>query len=852
MAGLTDNLSVAMSGRETEQPVKRGPSIFEGLIKVGTTIQDALEGASDTRSRAAQAARQAAADARQRRLDARADFENSIEDENRNASNFVANGMLGLSQERFAEPEKVSETDTAAIAEGGSVGQQAQNLQRAVQQGRMSEDAYQLKVGALLRAAFTKFPNSQAFIFKQVDEMGINHPLLTPWKRAAEAVTAEENSTRKLEEEAIEWATTKGGYSPDEHDRPKLVELGRQGMHADYILEKTRTQYRFEREQVGENREDIDRVEKARSQGLVTWLETSLGPLLQENVGVLTAAATDERVPVADRIKMVGPAINAFTTKGRAFVDLQISKAIVEGLSPEDAEQARKRAYANIDEATRMFSPSNPTNIMALEANTLKAIQTKAGLRAEEALPLYSQLRRTLGNDENLQGLVDTIFQNPKTAAALAREMRGFQGLSDGDQTVRLKNALAIISDEHTQLRDLTPEQGRQALKDSTTHLRKIIPVAVKGTNANVTKAALNVVGKIANAAIDLGPGTDLNSLVAASQHVASNMNRALIETGLRLPETRELTELVVDSSRAVAQKNLIALAGIKTGDPYWKTTLDIGAGKYVLQPTGVRPVGPGPATGGMLLGRRAPGSTGAPSQQTVDRLNALNRNIEFLRRTTQFEDKSPLSGLSQAELTKFYGTGVLPASATRGEAAAPSFQENLAKFQRFWEEQNPNWDEVEAVDPQDVVDRIMGAETGGTKNPNTAKNPNSSATGAGQFIKSTWIDMVKRHRPDLAEGKSKEEILALRSDGALSKAMTRAYAQENGQRLSAEGIPATPTNTYLAHFAGPADAVKVLKAPDDTPLEGLIDSASIAANRFLKGKTVRWLKNWAKEKMNA
>lgn len=67
-------------------------------------------------------------------------------------------------------------------------------------------------------------------------------------------------------------------------------------------------------------------------------------------------------------------------------------------------------------------------------------------------------------------------------------------------------------------------------------------------------------------------------------------------------------------------------------------------------------------------------------------------------------------------------------------------------------------------------VDRIIGVESGGRAD---AKNPKSSATGAGQFISSTWLGMMKKYRPDLMAGKSNEEVLALRNDPVLSREMT-------------------------------------------------------------------------------
>jgi hypothetical protein len=155
-----------------------------------------------------------------------------------------------------------------------------------------------------------------------------------------------------------------------------------------------------------------------------------------------------------------------------------------------------------------------------------------------------------------------------------------------------------------------------------------------------------------------------------------------------------------------------------------------------------------------------------------------------------------------------------------------------------------------------DNTDQIINVESGG--NP-TAQNPNSSASGPGQFINPTWLATVKAHRPDVADGKSDDEILALKNNPqlavlpenvALAKDMTGAYAADNQAHLAKNGLPVTPGTTYLAHFAGPGGAVKVLQADPTAPVEGLLDASAIKANPFLKGMTAAGLQAWAAKKM--
>lgn len=156
------------------------------------------------------------------------------------------------------------------------------------------------------------------------------------------------------------------------------------------------------------------------------------------------------------------------------------------------------------------------------------------------------------------------------------------------------------------------------------------------------------------------------------------------------------------------------------------------------------------------------------------------------------------------------------------------------------------------------VAYRIVAAESSGDA---AAKNELSSATGAGQFLDATWLDMIRTARPDLA-GQPDEDILNLRRDPDLSRQMVARFARRNAAMLASRCLPVTPANLYLSHFAGSAGAVAVLSAPryaDAAATMANADSTGrttrdmiVTANPFLARFTVADLTSWADLKIGA
>jgi hypothetical protein len=155
------------------------------------------------------------------------------------------------------------------------------------------------------------------------------------------------------------------------------------------------------------------------------------------------------------------------------------------------------------------------------------------------------------------------------------------------------------------------------------------------------------------------------------------------------------------------------------------------------------------------------------------------------------------------------------------------------------------------------VVERIIAVESNGDPN---AKNSRSSATGLGQFLNTTWLELIREYRPDLTKGRSERETLELRRETKLAREITTRFVERNAAMLRQRGLPVSAGAIYLAHFTGVTGAVAILSASDSADAALVLAGADatgqtkreqlIKANPFLEHFTVADLKIWADGKM--
>lgn len=232
--------------------------------------------------------------------------------------------------------------------------------------------------------------------------------------------------------------------------------------------------------------------------------------------------------------------------------------------------------------------------------------------------------------------------------------------------------------------------------------------------------------------------------------------------------------------------------------------------------PEGYQPIDPADPSKGLRL---IPGFLDG-KRDVATALTKPPEGFSFIDPANPAQGVRPLPGYAEGRAAQdALKPFTLPENATRVAPAASNYARNTAGFE------NP------------------------TGNP-AARNPNSTATGDGQFLDGTWREMWPKIAQQAAPILSKrgidpgrltpEQVMGLRADPEISALAIDAYAKENTPILR-QALGRTPDLGELqtAHMFGGAGAAQIITAPPQTPIQQLVSPKAYADNeKFLAGKT--------------
>lgn len=480
-------------------------------------------------------------------------------------------------------------------------------------------------------------------------------------------------------------------------------------------------------------------------------------------------------------------------------------------------------------------------------------LRARHGIEFARSLPVIAFLETAFGRDISTRFLELNKTQIDK----LITEQANTDWANPNAQSVLMQRASMILKGELPM-----GNQPTDVIKTAISATRDLSEQIAKDINlldpSSVSMAAEGL-GQLGLAGNSLSVGEGEN----AHFNVAANLGRPTtwqaIDAMMSNPRYRDQgdrTVQVVRSGAANGLRSLTKLAETKMPSG-WKLQYNKTTGRYeAVGSRGTNPSGGTRLSGGANARFGVPDFRSSAPEQAKQFEIAANNFLSILV-ATEKHGLEPIKGNAK-QIREFHALGIVPEGAQKTKSKAKKADEltdetitNLTEaLQRLPQGLATQAQLVSGLTstPENVIGKIIGAEGG----QGGVRNPASSATGLGQFIDSTWLSTVKRHAPDIAQGKSDEQLLALRKDDDFARQMLVKHTEDNQQFLASRGLPSTDRNTYLAHFLGANGAVPVLTADPNTPITQVVSNAVIAANRavFKSVKTVGDLLAWAERKM--
>lgn len=543
-------------------------------------------------------------------------------------------------------------------------------MQKGVQQGRVSQAAYDMQLERLQSEFFQKFPDQRAEIAAYFQSRGLEHYMFRAFREEKAAYENEQSAQMRADQTQFDYAASRGLVTSNT-SLEDGARIGRESMAAQAQIEAAKERAEALREDRKIAQADREAALKASGQdavnGVIAQIGVAVQPMMDKTAIAISGAGTDaERQTVLAEYKTQALAALSVAEQ-RAYVEVAAAGGT------EDARKAVREMFSSYrDSINTLYTSSFEANSMAM-----KNLQASFNLTAGRAAPMYNRVVSLIG-----QPAANALFGDrqgfaklaPEVVESVEREMNGFDPTSERG-TVSLARMIGYMRGE-VGLKDLTPNEAVQYVRTSGSALLANQRAVLGGDIAAVAPWMTNY-ANMAEAMVELAPTTaSIGGLKTATGFVATPAARQALDEARK--HDLEYGTALTQASRAASARGLKIARDHLPGEAGGFTTrYDERQGRFIVVPpdrqgydryvqansrTIMRPgpSGPEPITVG-------PSKTYEEFIRDVpadvrDREVVLNANLEHLIQTDKYDPAIP-SGLTPRERRAMYATDRIPES---------------------------------------------------------------------------------------------------------------------------------------------------------------------------------------------
>ena len=745
-----------------------------------------------------------------------------------------------------AVPTEISQSAMVSLTTGAS---KLQSFTTAASQGRMSSIAVQSQADMIINSLLTQHPEMNGSAIADVfKKLGVDNGLLRGIKSDEENYSEGQARAKAMRDAAV----TEGSkwLSPDEaktFTQDQIADIGQQHLLTD-SQEKARMaaldyQTKVQSSQMSQYNDNktlySDQVQQIKHEAITSFLNPYVTQFI--NGTAPTKDAGSDAAYELERAK----AVTLFQQK----FEIGLNK-IAATITDSSARDSFLKSERDNFKATYLdtFQSRDTSSITAL-----KGITQYLGFKADLAMPMLSQMKAA---GVRLGDIAPMLQALPKdTLSALSKEYAGIAGNKlDPDASKIVLNHMIGVLNGTDSLTNVNDPKLRQILVSTSANmiLSQAQAVAAGKGDARSYSGTLKTL-VLASASVNRSSPANVTralGTIATNSNIAA-INKLMSDQGTN-PDGVELATGTRAAAAHLVANSTAALRGQVASEKYQIVRFDPANGSYKIlfndrqwaidtkQNPGTVMAGD---FGGAPMGLSGVATKPQPSTALQNLVASTNQGLNFLAHTSAWDKTAPESGEAHRDIANYYATGTLTPKMRQAQEKAAATKKETRTQTDILRTLNSN---LQSHLADDIPTGTENADIVGPEG--TGKNPRSSASGVGQFTDGTWVDTLKRHAPELIEGKTRADIIAMKQNKGLATRAVGWFRGDNAVHLGNNGITPTAQNTALAHFAGPEGAVNLLKANPAAPAETVLGHGAINANPQLKGKTVSEVIDWARK----